>query len=51
VLVRDADTTVLIDTGLGPKPRTFIPEPDALLLDELARRAGSSGSSPTKARR
>jgi glyoxylase-like metal-dependent hydrolase (beta-lactamase superfamily II) len=37
VLVRDADSTVLIDTGLGPKPRTFIPEPDALLLDGLAR--------------
>jgi len=37
VLVRDADTTLLIDTGLGPKPRTFMPDPDAQLLDELAR--------------
>ena len=37
VLVRHGDTTLLIDTGLGPKPRTFIPEPDARLLDGLAR--------------
>jgi len=37
VLVRNADTTVLIDTGVGPKPRTFILEPDARLLDGLAR--------------
>ena len=27
VLVRDG-MTVLIDTGLGPKPRGFVPEPD-----------------------
>jgi glyoxylase-like metal-dependent hydrolase (beta-lactamase superfamily II) len=25
VLVRDGDTALLIDTGLGPKPRAFIP--------------------------
>jgi glyoxylase-like metal-dependent hydrolase (beta-lactamase superfamily II) len=37
VLVRDAGTTVLIDTGIGPKPRKFMPEPDAHLIDELAR--------------
>jgi glyoxylase-like metal-dependent hydrolase (beta-lactamase superfamily II) len=37
VLVRDAGTTVLIDTGVGPKPRSFMPEPDAHLIDELAR--------------
>ena len=43
VLVRDADTTVLIDTGLGPKPRTLIPEPVALLLHELARRGVAPG--------
>jgi glyoxylase-like metal-dependent hydrolase (beta-lactamase superfamily II) len=36
VLVRSAGTTLLIDTGVGPKPRTFIPEPEALLLDGLA---------------
>jgi glyoxylase-like metal-dependent hydrolase (beta-lactamase superfamily II) len=38
VLVRDGDTTLLIDTGLGPRPRALIPEPDARLLDGLARR-------------
>jgi glyoxylase-like metal-dependent hydrolase (beta-lactamase superfamily II) len=26
---------VLVDTGLGPKPRTFVPEPEARLLDQL----------------
>ncbi len=36
VLVRDG-VTVLIDTGIGPKPRAFVPEPDAHLLDELAQ--------------
>ncbi len=37
VLVRNAGTTLLIDTGVGPKPRAFIPEPDARLLDGLGR--------------
>ncbi len=35
MLVRDGKTTLLVDTGLGPKPRTFMPEPEARLLDEL----------------
>jgi glyoxylase-like metal-dependent hydrolase (beta-lactamase superfamily II) len=38
VLVGDGGTTLLIDTGVGPRPRTFVPEPEAQLLDELARR-------------
>lgn len=37
VLVRTGDTTVLVDTGLGPPPREFMPEADARLLGELAR--------------
>jgi glyoxylase-like metal-dependent hydrolase (beta-lactamase superfamily II) len=41
VLVRGAATTVLIDTGLGPEPRAFMPGAGARLLDELAR-AGAS---------
>lgn len=37
VLARTADSTVLIDTGIGPKPRAFVSEPEGRLLDELAR--------------
>jgi glyoxylase-like metal-dependent hydrolase (beta-lactamase superfamily II) len=37
VLVQVGDTTVLIDTGLGPLPRDFMPEAEARLPDELAR--------------
>ena len=36
-LVRTDDTTVLVDTGAGPKPRAFFPDGDARLLDGLAR--------------
>lgn len=38
VLVRDADHTLLIDTGIGPPPREFVPESEARLLEELVRR-------------
>ena len=37
VLVRTGGATVLIDTGLGPPPRAFVPEAEAKLLEELAR--------------
>jgi glyoxylase-like metal-dependent hydrolase (beta-lactamase superfamily II) len=37
VLARMDDATVLIDTGVGPPPREFLPEPEVRLLDELAR--------------
>jgi glyoxylase-like metal-dependent hydrolase (beta-lactamase superfamily II) len=43
VLVRNGDTAMLVDTGLGPKPRTFMPEADARLLDELARLGTAPG--------
>lgn len=36
VLVRGAGPTVLIDTGLGPVPRSFMPAAGARLLEELA---------------
>lgn len=36
-LLRSGDTTVLVDTGAGPKPRPFMPDGDAALLRELAR--------------
>jgi glyoxylase-like metal-dependent hydrolase (beta-lactamase superfamily II) len=36
VLVRTDDATVLVDTGLGPSPRAFLPEPEARLLEQLA---------------
>jgi glyoxylase-like metal-dependent hydrolase (beta-lactamase superfamily II) len=35
-LLRAGETTVLVDTGAGPKPRAFLPDADARLLDELA---------------
>jgi glyoxylase-like metal-dependent hydrolase (beta-lactamase superfamily II) len=34
-LIRSGELTVLVDTGLGPKPRTFVPEPEARLLEQL----------------
>jgi glyoxylase-like metal-dependent hydrolase (beta-lactamase superfamily II) len=37
VLVRDGANTLLIDTGIGPLPRAFVPESEARLLEELAR--------------
>jgi glyoxylase-like metal-dependent hydrolase (beta-lactamase superfamily II) len=36
-LVRAGEMTVLVDTGVGPQPRTFVPEAEAKLLEELAR--------------
>jgi glyoxylase-like metal-dependent hydrolase (beta-lactamase superfamily II) len=42
VLIRGAGTTLLVDTGLGPEPRAFMPDADARLLAEL----GHAGASP-----
>ena len=36
-VLRGGGRTVLVDTGLGPLPRAFMPDAGALLLDELAR--------------
>jgi glyoxylase-like metal-dependent hydrolase (beta-lactamase superfamily II) len=36
-VVRGGGSTVLVDTGLGPLPRAFMPDAGALLLDGLAR--------------
>ena len=36
VLVRGPDATVLIDTGVGPEPRSFMSGAGARLIDELA---------------
>jgi glyoxylase-like metal-dependent hydrolase (beta-lactamase superfamily II) len=36
VLVRLADATVLVDTGVGPQPREFLPEAEPKLTAELA---------------
>jgi glyoxylase-like metal-dependent hydrolase (beta-lactamase superfamily II) len=36
VLLRSDEATVLVDTGAGPKPRPFLPDGEARLLDELA---------------
>jgi glyoxylase-like metal-dependent hydrolase (beta-lactamase superfamily II) len=44
VLVRGAGTTLLVDTGLGPEPRAFMPGAGARLLAELAR----AGASPAE---
>jgi glyoxylase-like metal-dependent hydrolase (beta-lactamase superfamily II) len=44
VLVRGAGTTLLVDTGLGPEPRAFMPDAGAWLLAELAR----AGVSPAE---
>jgi glyoxylase-like metal-dependent hydrolase (beta-lactamase superfamily II) len=35
-LLRSNGTTVLVDTGAGAKPRAFLPDAGAALLDELA---------------
>jgi glyoxylase-like metal-dependent hydrolase (beta-lactamase superfamily II) len=43
VLIRGAGSTVLVDTGLGPEPRRFMPGAGARLLTELAR-VGSSAA-------
>jgi glyoxylase-like metal-dependent hydrolase (beta-lactamase superfamily II) len=37
VLVRGAAATILVDTGVGPEPRGFMPGAGARLIDELAR--------------
>jgi glyoxylase-like metal-dependent hydrolase (beta-lactamase superfamily II) len=37
VVVRAPDATVLVDTGVGPEPRSFMSGAGARLLDELAR--------------
>jgi len=37
VLLRSDDATVLVDTGAGAKPREFLADGDARLLDGLAR--------------
>ena len=37
VLIRGGGTTVLVDTGLGPEPRAFMPGAGARLPEELAR--------------
>jgi glyoxylase-like metal-dependent hydrolase (beta-lactamase superfamily II) len=44
VLVRGGGTTLLVDTGLGPEPRAFMPGAGARLLAELAR----AGASPAE---
>lgn len=36
VLLRRGGATVLVDTGVGPQPRAFLPELDTHLLDELS---------------
>jgi glyoxylase-like metal-dependent hydrolase (beta-lactamase superfamily II) len=36
-LLRTDVATLLVDTGAGPKPREFLPDGDARLLDELGR--------------
>jgi glyoxylase-like metal-dependent hydrolase (beta-lactamase superfamily II) len=34
-LLRERDTTVLVDTGVGPQPRAFMPELETMLLEQL----------------
>ena len=34
-LLREGETTVLVDTGVGPQPRTFLPELETTLLGQL----------------
>jgi len=34
-LLREGDTTVLVDTGVGPQPRTFMAELETTLLERL----------------
>lgn len=35
VLLGDGDTTVLVDAGVGPQPRTFLPDLETTLLGQL----------------
>jgi len=35
VLIEAGDTTVLVDTGVGPHPRVFLPDLQTTLLDQL----------------
>jgi glyoxylase-like metal-dependent hydrolase (beta-lactamase superfamily II) len=35
-LLRAGETTVLVDTGVGPQPRTFMPDAETTLLEQLA---------------
>jgi glyoxylase-like metal-dependent hydrolase (beta-lactamase superfamily II) len=44
VLIRGAGTTLLVDTGLGPEPRAFMPDGGARLLEQLA----SVGAGPNE---
>lgn len=37
VLLRGDEATVLVDTGIGPKPRAFLPDLEATLPEGLAR--------------
>jgi glyoxylase-like metal-dependent hydrolase (beta-lactamase superfamily II) len=41
ILIRGDGTTVLVDTGLGPTPRAFMPDAGAWLPAELARVSSS----------
>lgn len=34
-LLREGDTAVLVDTGVGPQPRTFLPDVETTLLEQL----------------
>jgi glyoxylase-like metal-dependent hydrolase (beta-lactamase superfamily II) len=35
VLLRNGGATVLVDTGVGPQPREFLPDPETTLLEQL----------------
>lgn len=35
VLLRAGNTTVLVDTGVGPQPRTFLPDLETTLLEQV----------------
>jgi glyoxylase-like metal-dependent hydrolase (beta-lactamase superfamily II) len=35
VLLRNGDTAVLVDTGVGPQPRAFLPDLETTLLEQL----------------
>jgi glyoxylase-like metal-dependent hydrolase (beta-lactamase superfamily II) len=37
VLIRSPDAVVLVDTGLGPAPRDFVPDAETFLPEELGR--------------
>jgi glyoxylase-like metal-dependent hydrolase (beta-lactamase superfamily II) len=36
-LIRSPDASILVDTGIGPPPREFVPDADSHLLGELER--------------